>query len=170
MDEPAQLTDRDKLQKELLWSHYAEFRATARQVEVTRSNATNYAMLVASALIAVISLDKAVNRSDRPLCVVLVEVSFFAALYAFAYGERYLKNKRRAHFVLLEIDRRFFDDRPASGRLHGLSQAADAGEGRFTGVFGWINRIAFSTHLFWVIVPLVIFVLGCLLLIQTFVA
>ncbi|HEX5204123.1 MAG TPA: hypothetical protein VFW27_29695 [Actinoplanes sp.] len=127
-------------------------------------------MLVASALIAVISLDKTVNRGDRPLCVVLVVVSLFATIYSFAYGERYLKNKRRAQFVLAEIDRRFFDDQAEDGRLRGLKRAADRAEIRYSGLFRWVNRIAFSTHLFWVIVPAVIFVLGCLLLTQTFLA
>ncbi|MEU8818004.1 hypothetical protein [Actinoplanes sp. NPDC048796] len=164
-----ELSERDKVQKDLLWDYYAELRATARQIETTRSSATNYAMLVASALIAVVALDKVVDANDRALCLVLVVVSLFATFYSFAYAERYVKNKRRAEFVMAEIDRRFFGDQPEAARLRGIKHEADAAAGEYDQTFRLINRVTVSSHLFWIIVPATIFVLGCLLLLQTFV-
>jgi len=162
-DEPS---EREKLQKDLLWGYYLELRTQTRQIETTRATATNYALLVASALIAVISLDKEINRSDWPLCLVLLVVSFFTTVYSISYLDRYGRNKRRAGDVLAEIDARFFDDQQGTHRLSGLRDGAGATEGRYGPMMRRIGRMTLGTHVFWILVPGIIFLLSCLLLIQ----
>jgi hypothetical protein len=160
------LSERDKLQKDVLWGYYVELRTHARQTETTRATAINYALLVASALIAVITLDKEIAWSDWPLCVVLVVVSLFTTVYSISYLERYSRNKTRSRIVLREIDGRFFGDQHHAHRLAGLRERADATEGGYDRLVQRISRMTLGTHVFWILVPGVIFLLSCFLLSQ----
>ena len=103
-----------KIQKDLLWGYYVELRTHARQAEATRATAINYALLAGSALIAVITLDRQVSRSDWPLCVALLAVGLFATLFSFSFLDRYYRNRNRANAALEVIDERFFPTEPKS--------------------------------------------------------
>ena len=165
-DSARDLSEGDELQKDLLWDFYSELRTTSRHVETTRSNAVNYALVVGAALITLITLDKKVDHADWPLCLVLVVVSLFTSAYSLLYLERYLRTKKRARVVLDEIDARFFSDQEWAHRLTGLRETADAEKGEYAKLFKWVRSATITTHAFLLVVPLIIFVLGCLLLIQ----
>jgi hypothetical protein len=159
-------SESDKLQKDLLWAFYLEWRTAARHVETTRSNAINYALLVSAALITVITVDKQVTRSDWPLCVVLLSVSLFTSVYSLSYLERYLRNKKRAEVLMEEIDARFFRGQPEYHHVTWLRTKSDRLQRHETPFLAKIKGATVATHGFWIVVPIIIFLLSCLLLYQ----
>jgi hypothetical protein len=146
---------------------FIELRNQARHAETIRSNATNFALLIASALIALITVDKEVTRADGWLCVIVALVGFLAAVYSLAYTERYVRNKSRARRIRNDLDSTIFAGRrPSLSQL--LDESGSASSGPRVRLLQWIRRASGGTHAFWLGLPLMVFVLGCLLALRAF--
>jgi hypothetical protein len=166
------LTDLQKVQKDLLWGEYTELRNQVRHVELVRTNAINFAMLLTSALIAVITLDRAIDRADLGLCLVITGVGLFSAVFSVLYLDRYVRNAARASYVRHELDRLFFSK---EGLGLGLSSLRDAGEAEYLQhgnafidrvkriTFRGVGKVFHDSHLFWIAMPTLILIAGILL-------
>lgn len=156
------VSELEKVQKDLLWGTYLELRTHARHAETVRASAINYVVLVTAALITVISLDNKITRDDWPLCLTILFLGLFATIFAAAYIERYSRNRERAHGV-----RKYVDERFLSGRVAELCSEADEKSRSKSRVLNWAKKVAISTHVFWLGLPAIILITGSIL---TFIA
>src|SRR5918994_3669768 len=84
------VTESEKIQKELMWAFYQDVRTHARHNETIRSNAIDYMLLLASALIIVISYDRKIcGGADQAFAIILTLIGLIGALFAASYGELY---------------------------------------------------------------------------------
>ena len=170
--EDENVPDGAKLQKELLWGDYLELLTQSRHVESVRSNAVNLVLVMTSALAALITFDKTINLTDLLPSLIIAVVGLFSTTFSLAYLERYEKNKRRAAVVRTELDRRFF----AHGRLgSGLAELreradlatpsrSDERTGRiYYRVLAAAKKTTGTTHLFWVVMPMFVSLIGIVL-------
>jgi hypothetical protein len=156
------ISEREKIRKDLLWETYLDLRNHARHAETVRANAINYVLILTAALITVISLDRQVTRDDWPLCVFILVIGLFGSLSSLAYIERYDRNRERAHSLRDNIDEQYL-----SGRVKQLRDEADKREHR---ILSWTKTVSGGTHLFWLVLPLAIALLGAILTILAFIA
>lgn len=149
-----------KIQKDLLWGLYQEYRNHARHTETLRSNVNNYVMLISSALITVVTFNDKIDRSDLPLSLIIVLLGFVGALFSVSYTERYNRHRLRASKIRKQLDKMFF---PTDGGINIkiLRDEADDLNSQFMG-FDLVRKFA-GTHFFWVILPLVVFLIGLFL-------
>jgi hypothetical protein len=102
------LSDLAKIQKDLLWGEYVELRTHARHAEMVRVNAVNFVLLLTSALVAVITLDKTIGHADLALCLIIAAIGFFSIGFSLLYLDRYTRHITTAIHVREELDRLFF--------------------------------------------------------------
>lgn len=161
METNDKVSDITKVQKDLLWGLYQDVRSHSRHAETLRTSAVNYMLVVASALITVITIDKQITLFDLPLCLIVSVIGLISALFSASYTELYYRNRERAGHIRKHLDDELFKDRaPAT-----LSQVLDDADvvHRKTKIYRWSRRITGSTHLFWLVPPLVVFVIGIML-------
>jgi hypothetical protein len=158
MNPPEDIRDITKVQKDLLWGLYQDVRSHARHTETLRSSAVNYVLVVASALITVITFDKQVDRYDLPLCLIVSLIGLISALFSASYAELYYRNRVRAGHLLDHLDAAFFEGRAPATLSQVLANADEAH--RKTKIYRWSRRITGSTHVFWLVLPLVVFAIG----------
>ena len=161
MSTPDHVSGISKIQKDILWGMYLDVRSHARHNEIMRSNAVNFVLVIASALIAVITFDKEINRYDLPLCFIVVIMGLISSLFSASFTELVLRNKTRAVYFLQQLDDPFFKDQ-AEITLTQIQAKADD-QHRKTKLYRWSRRITASTHVFWFVPPLVVFAIGILL-------
>lgn len=161
MDTPGSIPDITQVQKDLLWGLYQDVRGHSRHAETLRASAVNYMLVVASALVTVITFDKQINRFDLPLCLIVSVIGLISALFSASYAELYYRNRTRAGHLREHLDDVFFEDR-AQATLSQVLAGADAVHSK-TKIHGWSRRITGSTHLFWLVPPLVLFAIGVVL-------
>lgn len=161
MDTPEDMSEVKKVQQALLWGLYQEIRNHARHSESQRSNAVNYALVIASALTTVILFDSQINRYDLPLSVLVSFIGLLSALFSLSYTELYWRNRERASKLLTQLDTVFFQDQ-ALTTLSQITHHADEIHRR-TKIYFWGRKVAGSTHLYWIALPLVIFMIGIIL-------
>jgi len=153
------ISDTQKVQKELLWGLYQELRNHARHSETLRSTMNNYMLIIASALITVIMFDDKINILDLPLSLLVCFLGLLCGLFSLSYAERYQRNRERASELLKQLDTVFFEDQ-ASASLSQLK--ADADKTHYSKkIYVFANK--FNTHVFWLILPLLVFVIGSVL-------
>ncbi len=160
-----------KIQKELLWDEYAQMRDHMRHVEDVGTKVINFALILTSALVAVITLDKLINRADLPLCLVITGVGLITMAFSLLFIDRYGRQRARADCIRFELDRLFFWGKgfgKSLTALHnkGTSKALekmDTGPRSRRYAFRSAAKIARGTTLFWVAVPALIFVTGLVL-------
>jgi hypothetical protein len=112
------VTERKKIQKELLWDFYQDMRTHARHNETIRSNAVDYMLLLASALIVVISYDREIcGGGDLAFAIILILIGLIGALFAASYGELYYRNRDRSDRLRRALDTLFFQNQ--TGGLKG---------------------------------------------------
>ncbi len=164
-----QLQDVEKVQKEILWSLFQEYRIHARHIEIIRANVANYMLVVASALITVITFDKRINRFDLPLSILVCAIGLSGVLFSFLYFNQYAKYVTRAQKILTEIDRLFFTNQ-SQKTLHDLRKEAaihrheELDQAILGKALFLSKKTVRTTHLFWVLLPVVIFLVGSLLI------
>jgi len=76
-------------EKEFLWDFCKEHLAFCRHHEVQREVVTRIVIIVASALIGVITLDKTLNVYDLPLSIMVILVGIFGAIFSSKHYERF---------------------------------------------------------------------------------
>jgi hypothetical protein len=124
------VTESEKIQKELMWDFYQDVRTHARHNETIRSNAINYMLLVASALIVVISLDREICGRDLAFAIILTLIGLIGALFAASYGELYYRNRDRSDRLRKELDTRFFQNQRAQTTLEQMWDETDRADYR----------------------------------------
>jgi hypothetical protein len=176
------VTESKKIQKDLLWGLYQDVRTHARHNETIRSNAVNYLLLGASALIVVITYDTDIKGVlDLVLAIILSLFGLIGMVFAASYAELYYRHRAKSGRLLRELDDLFFQDQPSIINLSDIFPSArktDAGtteadydeyEGKlheFEYRFQRTRRItgkAGSTHVFWILLPSVVFLVGIVL-------
>jgi hypothetical protein len=194
------VTERKKIQKDLLWGLYQDVRTHARHNETIRSNAVNYMLLGASALIVVITYDRCINGVlDEVLAIILGLFGLIGMVFATSYAELYYRNRAKSGRLLQALDTLVFPDKKPINLSDIFPEAStDAPEGtgrswwrRWFGrkaeadyeyesklhltdyeyTFQWTRRItgkAGSTHVFWILLPFVVFLIGIVLAVWSF--
>ncbi|HEY3868778.1 MAG TPA: hypothetical protein VGM10_10535 [Actinocrinis sp.] len=140
-----ELSDRAKVRKDLLWGMYTDLRTHARHAETLRANVVNFMLLIASALIAVITKDGKVSRSDLPLCLALVVVGILGLAFAASYTELFERNRRRAAMLRTALDDEFLAD---GITIAALLREADE-QHHSNRLYRWSRRVTGSTQIFW---------------------
>src|SRR3712207_1575685 len=74
--------------KDVLWKFYQDYLTQMRHYEMQRSTVTNLLLLVAAAVLAFITYDKVLSRSDLPLTGLLVIIGLFGAAFSLKHYER----------------------------------------------------------------------------------
>jgi hypothetical protein len=161
--ESENISEREKVKKDLLWGEYLELRNHARHAETVRSNAINYVLVLTAALITVISLDGQITRADWPLSLFILVIGLFGSLSSLAYIERYDRNRERARTL-----RESIDDQYLSGLVKQLCDEADNKTKGKHKVLSLAKTLSASTHGFWLGLPVAIAVLGGVLTVSAF--
>jgi hypothetical protein len=158
------ISDTQKIQKEILWGLYQELRIHARHSETLRSTMNNYMLIIASALITVIISDNKINILDLPLSLLVCFLGLLSGLFSLSYTERYQRNRERAEEFLKQLDNIFFKEQSLAS-IAQLKARADKTHNS-NKIYFFANK--FNTHVFWSILPLVVFVIGCVLTVLCF--
>ena len=161
MSTPDNISDISKIQKDILWGVYLDLHNQSRHNEILRSNAVNFVLVMASALIAVITFDKDINRYDLPLCVLVVIIGLIGSLFSTSFTELTVRDKRRGRYILHHLDDSYFKNQ-AKITLAQIQENADEEQHKTT-VYRWGRRITGSAHIFWLVPPLGVLVIGILL-------
>jgi hypothetical protein len=161
MVETENLSDRMKIQKDILWGLYQEHRSHARHNETLRSAITNMLIVASVAIISFATYDKELNQNDVPAALLLIGIGSLGIFFSASYTERALKHKRRAQECRNELDEIVFN-KPVGRTLDAVIKDADAKHKE--SYVGKIGKVS-SSHLFWIILPLVIMLAGIALMI-----
>lgn len=161
MIEPENPSEGLKIQKDILWGLYQEHRSHARHNETLRSTVNNMLMIASVAIISFATYDKELNQNDLPAALLLVGIGGLGIFFSASYTERALKHKRRAQECKDELDEIVFR-KPIGRTLDGIIKSADIKhEKSYVGKIGKVS----NSHLFWMILPLVIMLTGIALMI-----
>ncbi len=150
--------DRLKIQKELLWGLYQEYRNHARHNETMRANIINYLIASSAGLVSLIALG-GLHRDDSPLTIVLMAVGLLGFLFSASYTERSLGNKHRANQVIDKLDSLWFKESP--NNMADIKRNAD--KDREGDKLFLVVRVASNSHVLWLIFPLLISLIGVIL-------
>jgi hypothetical protein len=154
-----------KLQKDVLWGLYLEYRTHARHSETLRSNVNNNLLLAASGLTAVIAVGQGIDHNDWPLSVLMILLGLIGALFSASYTERYHRNRERASEVKNQIDSLLFVGH-TQRTMKDLQVSADR-QHYDNARHRWIRRST-SAHWFWLVFPLMVALLGAVLTVLSF--
>jgi hypothetical protein len=168
-----------------LWGLYQDVRTHARHNETIRSNAVNYLLLGASALIVVITYDTRIQGVlDIVLAIILSLFGLIGMVFAASYAELYYRHRAKSGRLLRELDDLFFQDQqsinlsdifPSARETDADTTDTDTTdadyeyEGKlheFEYKYKWARGItgkAGSTHVFWILLPFVVFLVGIVL-------
>jgi hypothetical protein len=156
MVEPENPNEILKIQKDILWGLYQEYRSHARHNETLRSTVNNMLVVVSVAIISFATYDEELNHNDLPAALLLIGVGFLGFFFSASYTERVLKHKKRAQECQKELDNIVFKQ-PVGRTLDEVIRGADIRHKEsFVGAIGKVS----SGHLFWIILPLVIMLAG----------
>jgi hypothetical protein len=121
--------------------------------------------VLTAALITVISLDGQIARDDWPLCLFILVIGLFGSLSSLSYIERYDRNTERAHIIRDSIDEQYL-----SGRVKQVHDEANERTNRKYKVLRRVKAVSGGSHLFWLVLPIAIALLGGILTILSFAA
>jgi len=92
--------------QELLWRMYAENAAHARHHEVLRSNVSGYVLIVATALVGIVTFDRSLGGwVDIMTECFIICVGLFGSAFVMKHYERYRLHMARAQEYRAAIDR-----------------------------------------------------------------
>lgn len=158
MQEENGASDDRKIQKDILWGLFQEYRNHARHKEVMRANITNYLILISAGLLTLIT-NGGLKKDDMLLVAMLILVGILGALFSSSYSERYLRNRRRADEVAKELGDAFFSNRMKVTELREAADVIHESSKRYYP----ITKLA-NSHILWLTFPLLISLIGCILL------
>jgi predicted membrane channel-forming protein YqfA (hemolysin III family) len=93
---------KDKI--ELLWRLYQEHCAWERHQEAQRSSATNFVLVVAAAVLSIITINKSTDITDLPLTIFLVLLGVFGVILSMKYYERFARHQTLAGAYRVALD------------------------------------------------------------------
>lgn len=161
MDTSQDTNEITKDQKDLLWGLYLEYHTHSRHIETLNTSAVSYMLLVSSALITVITYDRTINLYDLPLCIIVSFLGLITGLFSASYIERYFRYREESEQILANLDSFLFEGK-APTTLAQLRDDADKAH-YSAGWSSWVAKIAVSSHLFWLVLPIVVFIVGVFL-------
>jgi len=88
----------------ILWNFYVENWNQARHHEVQRSTMTGLVVVVAGAIVTLVTADKNINRYDLPLDALMIALGIFGALFSAKQYERSQKHIERARGYRARLD------------------------------------------------------------------
>lgn len=131
----------------LMQEHFNQIR----HYDTQRSTVSNLVVVVSAAILAFVSYDKMLTRSDLPLTILLSVVGFFGAAFCIKYYERAALNSARFHRYQEKVDEVLFD----SDLLQTLRSETDRKHDKEfyqfrKGKLSWVkvNRLWVIFHLF----------------------
>lgn len=145
-----------QVQRELLWNFYVDLRTHARHAETLRATGTNYVLVIAAASVGAIALDDRFTYSDWPFCLLLSAVGFFGSVFSVSYLERSTRNRKRAEVVRQKLDDLFLAGQATTTSLQSLADDELARKRPYR----LLRLPLFSTHVYWLGLPLLVFVVG----------
>ena len=153
------ITNEDrKIQKDILWGLFQEYRNHARHKEVMRANITNYLILISAGLLTLIT-SSGLTADDLPLVAMLILIGILGAVFNSSYSERYLRNRRRAGEVAKELGEAWFRN---PMKIRELRDAADEIHESSRHYYR-ITKLS-NSHVLWLLFPLLISAIGLILL------
>jgi hypothetical protein len=150
-----------KAQRDLYWGMYVDLRTHARHAETLRASAVGLALVLLSALVAIIVSDKSIDHADLVLAVGAVVVPAAALVFALSYTELYERNRLRAALIRTTLDLKYFKgEEPSTSSLlktadqiHHKARIYRASRARFG-----------SAKWFWLTIPVLMLAVGLLIL------
>ena len=94
-------------EKDFLWDFCKEHLAFCRHHEVQRETVTRIVIIVASALVGVITFDKTLNVYDLPLSIMVILIGVFGAIFSSKHYERFSFHLNRFRRFRSEITKNF---------------------------------------------------------------
>ncbi len=157
-----QLTDLQRARRDTLWALYMEWRTHARHAETIRTTVNSYTLIAASAITALITLDKKIDRADLPLTLLLILIGLSGLLIAASYTDRYHRNRERAAEVLRSLNNTYFLSTPQSPlQLKGVADLR-----HYNNSFYRMIRSTTSAHWLWLAFPALALALGTIMCID----
>jgi hypothetical protein len=147
------LSELEKVQKDLLWSSFVEYRTQARHIDTLTTTAVSTVLLLSSALTAVITLDDRVDNGDLSLCLIIMILGGLTTLFTLSFLVRHELVIHLAEIYRRELDRLFFWDRGCVTGLLATERAAFKEHQK-------LARYPHLTLLFWTVVSLFITIAG----------
>lgn len=147
-----------KEKTELLWRFYQEHCAWERHHETQRSSATNLVLVVAAAVLSLVTINKSIDLSDLPLTIFLIVLGLFGSILSLKHYERF-----KRHQTLAETYRKALDEDIPEAQILSLRSKA---ENRHTDDYratycSWIHR--WRLHWLWIGLHLAVAVTGIVL-------
>lgn len=152
----------DKQNAKDLLAFNSEQYARLQHYETQRSTVSNLLVIIAAAILAFVTFDRALTIADLPLTTLLLFMGLFGAAFCAKYYERSAQQSDRIKATRLKLDELLFD----SALLDRLRDQADAEHalefpGFHKGRFSWwkIYRLWITFHLFIALLGLILTVL-----------
>jgi hypothetical protein len=146
--------------RDMLWRLYQEHYTHIRHYESQRSTVTNLLIIIAAALLAFTTYDKAITRADTPLACMLFLIGLFGAAFSIKYHERASLHYQRILKYREKLDKLF--DPPF---IIALKEEADQ---QLKAIYPRLNGGRFSwvkVHKLWIVFHLLISLFGLALIV-----
>lgn len=155
-----------KIQKDILWGMYQEYRTHARHSETLRSTVNNILIVASAGLVSLSTYDQQINRDDLPATFLLIGFGILGILFSSTYTERYFRSAERAAACRQRLDELFFSGSESSHShtLEGLRNKAYENL-RFLKFSRTIRRVS-NNHILWVALPFFVSIIGVLLTVR----
>lgn len=145
--------------REVLWKIYQDHYTHVRHYETQRSTVTSLLLTIAAALLAFVTYDKALSKSDVPLTILLSVIGLFGAAFSIKYHERSSFHYNRLLSCRDKLDELLSDP----GLLRKLREGAEAKHRKefpvlYKGALRW-----WKVHRLWVFLHLLVACFGLLL-------
>lgn len=146
--------------KDVLLALHQEYFAQIRHYDTQRSTVSNLLVIVAAAILAFVTFDKALTPSDLPLTFLLFIIGLFGAAFCIKYYERAALNSERFHGYQRKLDEVLFN----SQLIHPIREETDKKHAEeFPRLYGKGNLSWVKVNRLWVIFHLLVSLLGLIL-------
>ena len=148
--------------KDVLLAFMHEYYSRLQQYEKQRSTVSNLLVIIAAAILAFVTFDKALTIADLPLTVLLFVIGLFGAAFCAKYYERSARYFDRLKAIREELDSKLFDSHLLTRLRDEAEQKHEADFPRlYGGKFSWVKiyRLWIIFHLFIALLGLILTVL-----------
>jgi uncharacterized membrane protein YidH (DUF202 family) len=149
------MSDEQKTLADVLMKLYQEHSTQGRHHEIQRSAVVTAIIAVASAVIGLVTYDRAITRSDLPLTIFLIGIGVFGAAFAMKHYERFNLHTERGRAHRNALDKLLGEVLNLSPPLAPLRTSADA---RNTEAYPRLSKL--RLHYWWLSLSLIVAVVG----------
>ena len=146
--------------KDALLTYLQEQYSQLRHYETQRSTVSNLLVIIAAAILAFVTFDKALTHADLPLTILLLVIGVFGAAFCLKYYERCTKYYHRIQTCRYRLDQHLFETtrlletvRTEADQEHAKEHPAFHG-----GKLSWVK-----VYRLWIIFHLFVALLGLIL-------